>query len=222
MEAKRTDGDRGRAGVGISSWPAIVRMAVLGLAAGLVLGGVPVAEAQDYIVRVTYGGQQSLYRAEVLLYDTDRACDTLVVDPTDPPSPDVAWAAFDILPNPEGEFPDRGVNVPAGIELHYAVARGEPSDGGGGGAGFFATFGCIDGIPPVSPSGPVVLDIPMEDMPSQGWAAASTVGVGTEGGNPDPGRVLMFLVPALAILLWRRGWRGKGGRDQVFFRASSG
>jgi hypothetical protein len=122
------------------------------------------ADAADYTVRVTYQGSQDLHSVEILLYDSDRACDQLEVSPTEPPSPDTAWTSLVILADADGNFPDWTLNVPAEIELHYAVARGKPSDGRGGGVGYFSTFGCVDEIQGPSATGPVLIEIPMSDI----------------------------------------------------------
>ncbi len=143
----------------------LVRAGVVALAFVFGAAGLSVADDSDYIIRVVYEGSQTVHEAEVLLFDTDRACDTLYVHPNNPPSGDLAWTSVAIPADAEGAFPDTGLNLPPEVELYYAVARGEPSDGAGGGAGFFSTFGCNDQIPVPSPSGPVVIEIHMEDIP---------------------------------------------------------
>jgi hypothetical protein len=120
------------------------------------------AEDADYIIRVTYDGPLVLHEVEVLLYDTDRACDKLVEDPWDPP--DVAWTSLIIQPDAEGNIPDRALDVPSSVVLHYAVARGEPSNGAGDGVGYFATFGCNDQIPVTDPAQATVIEIDMHNL----------------------------------------------------------
>jgi hypothetical protein len=135
------------------------------------------ADVADYTVRVTYQGTQDLHNVEVLLYDNDRACDTLQVSPTDPPSSDAPWTSLDILADPDGSFPERALNIPTGIEFQYAVARGEPSDGQGGGVGYFSTFGCVDDIPERSTGEPVLIDISMTDItPSENTPPVADAG----------------------------------------------
>jgi hypothetical protein len=121
-------------------------------------------DTSDYIIRVNYEGLQTLYSVEVLLFDVDRACSTLIADPSDPPSPDTAWTSLVILPDAAGNIPDRGLNIPAGVELHYAVARATASVGGGAGTDYFVTFGCNDSIPLPDPSSPAVIEITMSDL----------------------------------------------------------
>jgi len=130
----------------------------------LVLPSTGYSDDSDYVIRVTYDGAITLHRVEVLLYDTDRACNTLVESPTGSPSTDVAWTSLVILPDPEGEIPDRGLNVPSEVEFHYAVARGEPGDESGGGKGYFVTFGCNDQIPATDPSQAAVIEISMHNL----------------------------------------------------------
>jgi hypothetical protein len=131
---------------------------------GLVVVPSAGADAADYTVRVTYQGSEDLHSVDVLLFDTDRACNTLTPSPTGPPSPDTAWTSLEILPDAEGNFPDRLLNIPTEVELHYAVARGEPTDGPGSGAGYFSTFGCVDEIADPSSGVPVLIEIEMTDI----------------------------------------------------------
>lgn len=120
--------------------------------------------SSDIIVRVTYDGPLGLSRVEVLLFDVDRACSSLNESPTDAPSTDVAWTSLVILPDAEGNIPERALSLPGTVELHYAVARGEPSDGQGDGAGYFATFGCTGIIPSPDPAGGTIVDIEMHNL----------------------------------------------------------
>jgi hypothetical protein len=134
-------------------------------------------DASDYIIRVTYDGPVALHRVEVLLYVDDRACNALVRDPRQAPSPDVAWTSLVILPDAEGRIPERGLNVPLNTVFHYAVARAEPTDGAGRGRGYFVTFGCNDEIPPVDPASATVIEIGMANL----WpAVAGTYQLETE------------------------------------------
>lgn len=122
------------------------------------------ADTSDYTIRVTYDGPVTLNEVEVLLYDVDRLCETLVEDPKEPPSDDTAWTTLVILPDAEGNIPERGLNVPQDVVLHYAVARGMPSHGEGGGRDYYATFGCQDRIPEVDPTSATVIEIDMHNL----------------------------------------------------------
>jgi hypothetical protein len=142
----------------------LITLLVMVVAMGTVVVPSAGADAADYTVRVTYQGSEDLHSVDVLLFTTERACGTLTVSQTEPPSEDSAEASLEILPDAQGDFPDRLLNVPSGIIFQYAVARGEPSDGQGGGVGYFSTFGCVDDIAEPSPGVPVVIEIPMSDI----------------------------------------------------------
>ncbi len=122
------------------------------------------ADDSDYIIRVSYDGPVTLDTIEVLLYDVDRACNTLIESPTEPPSRDMAWTRVEISPGPEGDIPDRGLDLPADVELHYAVARATASDGAGGATDYYVTFGCTDEIPAVDPTQAAVIEIDMHNL----------------------------------------------------------
>jgi hypothetical protein len=153
-----------RGSVAIRTARRLATLLVMVVAMGTVVVPSAGADAADYTVRVTYQGSEDLHSVNVLLYDNDRACSTLTVSPTESPSPDSAWTSLEILPDAQGNFPDRLLNVPSDITLRYAVARGEPSEGQDGGVGYFSTFGCVDDIADPSPGVPVLIEIPMVDI----------------------------------------------------------
>lgn len=132
----------------------------------LVLTAKESSASSDYIIRVSYGGPITLHSVEVLLYDIDRACDTLIESPTEEPSTDVAWTSLVIFPDAEGEIPDQGLNISGDrfVQLHYAVARAKASDGAGGGTDYFVTFGCNDVIPELVPGSESVIEIDMHNL----------------------------------------------------------
>lgn len=121
-------------------------------------------ETSDYLIKVNYGGAQTLNRVEVLIFDTDRACSTLDEDPSDPPSEDIAWTSLVIVPDADGNIPDRGLNVPTELELQYAVARATAELGSGLGTDYFVTFGCDDDIEAPDPTHLTVIEITMSDL----------------------------------------------------------
>lgn len=123
--------------------------------------------SSDYIIRVNYDGPLTLHEVEVLLYDTDRACDTLIEG--DEPSEDVAWTSLILRPDAEGEIPDRGFDAPSNVTFHYAAALGEPSDGSGGGLDYVATFGCQDEIGTPEPGSGTLIEIDMHNL----WPAVA-------------------------------------------------
>lgn len=134
------------------------------------------ADPSDYIIRVNYDGPVTLYEVEVFLYDTDRACNTLVEDPTEPPSEDAALTRIILIPDAEGNIPDRGLNVQNEVVIRYAVARGRPVDSSGGGKDYFVTFGCKDQIP--DPVAATLIEIDMHNLLPE---VAGTYQIHTEG-----------------------------------------
>ena len=136
------------------------------------------ADDADYIIRVSYDGPITLNQVDVFLYDIDRACDTLSQDPFDPPSGDTAWISLVMLPDAEGNIPDRAMRAPTDVKLHYAVARATASDGAGGQTDYYVTFGCTDQIPDPDPAAASVIAIDMHDL----WPEiAGTYHVSTSG-----------------------------------------
>lgn len=142
-------------------WPWVWAV-LLSLPASLPLDAA--AQEANYVVRVAYAGPIVLHSVEVRLHDTDRACSALTPDPFLPPSPDVAWTSLEILPDAEGDFPDRGLVVPPDVTLQYAVARATATDATGGETDYFVTFGCNDQIPPAGPTDPAVIEIDMVNL----------------------------------------------------------
>jgi len=122
------------------------------------------AQDADYIIRVTYDGPITLARVEVSLYDIDRSCDTLLEDPIEPPSGDSAWISLVIVPDAEGNIPDRAILPPSDLQLHYAVARATASDGAGGSTDYYVTFGCNDQIPATDPATATLIEIDMHNL----------------------------------------------------------
>jgi hypothetical protein len=127
---------------------------------------VRVAKSQpDYTVRATYpGGQVPLARVEVLLFDTAGTCQDAVPSPTQAPVPAAAWLSLDLSPEADGTIPERAVDVPDGVQLTFAVMRGEPIGAAGVGAGYFVTFGCTDGIAAPSPTETVLIPVEMRNL----------------------------------------------------------
>jgi hypothetical protein len=128
------------------------------------------ADGSDYIIRVSYDGPVKLHQVDVFLYerklppDADRSCQNLIPDPLDPPSEDTPWGSLAILPDTEGNIPERPLRTPTDVVFHYAVARATASDGAGGQTDYYATFGCTDQIPDPDPAAASIIAIDMHDL----------------------------------------------------------
>jgi len=121
-------------------------------------------DSSDYIIRVNYAGPIPLHEVTVALYDAEGTCDSLERSPTAPPSSDTPYTSVVLRPNVSGEIADRSLDSPSNVRYHYAVARGEPRGDGTEGAGYFVTFGCIDGLEEPNPAATTVIEIDLDNL----------------------------------------------------------
>ena len=163
-------------------------------------------DTSDYLVRVNYDGPVELNEVEVTLFEADTDCDELERLAEGNPSSDTASMTLELRPAADGSVPDRTFDAPRSLEFTYAVARGEGQDENGNGVGYFATFGCTDGLE-VPDGGTAIVEIDLENL----WpAVAGTYRIQTEmnmlNAIPDDAEdivntiVAIFESPGLGVL----------------------
>lgn len=99
---------------------------------------------RDVTVHVTYEGAAPLGDVELLFYDADLGCAEMQVVTGGMPSDQVPWSDLTIQTAADGAIPDRGLTLPADVEVRVVVARARLKAGDGAPRLSFVTYGCTE------------------------------------------------------------------------------